>query len=45
MLSGKIYFSGINLMQQLLENEVIIIENNLIIDFENLFWDPQKELN
>jgi len=45
MLSGKIYFSGINLMQQLLENEGIIVENNQIIDFKNLFWDPQKELN
>ncbi|MBT6809105.1 MAG: MGMT family protein [Flavobacteriales bacterium] len=45
MLSGKIHFSGIKLMQQLLENEGIIVENNQIIDFENLFWDPQKELN
>mgnify|MGYP005654639263 CR=1 FL=1 len=30
---------------ELLENEGIIVENNQIIDFENLFWDPQKELN
>jgi len=45
MLSGKIHFSGIKLMQQLLENESIIVENNQIIDFENLFWDPKKELN
>ena len=45
ILSGKIHFHGINLMQQLLENEGAIIQNNQIVNFEALFWDPSKELN
>ena len=45
MLSVKIDFSPIKLMQQFLENEGIILENIQIIDFENSFWHPQKELN
>jgi methylated-DNA-protein-cysteine methyltransferase-like protein len=31
-------------MQQLLENEGIIIENDRIINFNDRFWDPMKEL-
>ena len=45
MLSVKIDFYPIKLMQQFLENEGIILENIQIIDFENSFWHPQKELN
>lgn len=44
MLSGKIHFTGINLMQQLLENEGICVSNNQVKDFDNVFWDPIKEL-
>jgi methylated-DNA-protein-cysteine methyltransferase-like protein len=31
-------------MAQLLENEGIIIEDDQIINFEEKFWDPSKEL-
>jgi hypothetical protein len=31
-------------MAQLLGNEGIIIENDQIINFEEKFWDPAKEL-
>lgn len=44
VLSGKHHFKGSNLMQQLLENENIKVENNTIINFEKLFWDPNIEL-
>lgn len=44
MLSGKIHFTGINLMEQLLENEGICVSNNQVKDFDNVFWDPIKEL-
>ncbi|MCF6296609.1 MAG: MGMT family protein [Flavobacteriaceae bacterium] len=44
ILSGKFHFKGTNLMKQLLENENIKINNNQIVNFENLFWDPIKEL-
>ncbi|AOW08448.1 MGMT family protein [Flavobacterium gilvum] len=44
LLTGKHHFDGTNLMQQLLESEGIIIENNQIINFETVFWEPQAEL-
>ena len=44
LLTGKIHFSGINLMQQLLENEGIVVKENQIRNFETVFWDPAKEL-
>ena len=45
MLTGKIHFSGINLMQQLLENEGIKVIENQIQNFETVFWNPLKELD
>jgi len=44
LLTGKHHFKGTNLMQQLLENEGIKIENNKIVNFNVVFWDPMKEL-
>ena len=44
LLSGKFHFGNSTTMEQLLENEGIIIENDLIINFEEKFWDPGKEL-
>jgi methylated-DNA-protein-cysteine methyltransferase-like protein len=44
LLTGKHHFEGINLMQQLLENEGLTIKNNQIQNFESVFWDPAKEL-
>ena len=44
MLTGKHHFEGVNLMQELLENEGAIIERNQIVNFQDLFWDPSLEL-
>ena len=44
ILTGKHHFSGINLMQQLLENEGIKVKNLQVVYFESLFWDPSKNL-
>ena len=44
MLTGKHHFATPVLMQQLLEKEGIKIENDTVVDFENKFWDPAKEL-
>ena len=44
LLTGKHHFEGTNLMQQLLENEGIIVIENQIQDFEEVFWDPTIEL-
>ena len=41
ILTGKHHFEGTNLMQQLLENEGAIIKNNQIVNFKELFWEPE----
>ena len=45
LLTGKHHFDGTNLMQQLLESEGIKVKDNQILNFEKVFWDPNKELN
>jgi len=44
MLTGKHHFEGSLIMQQLLESEGIKVEEDRIIDFKILFWEPQIEL-
>lgn len=41
LLTGKHHFDGTNLMQQLLESEGVVIENNQIVNFEAVFWEPE----
>ncbi len=45
LLTGKHYFDGTNLMQQLLESEGIVVIKNQILNFDQVFWDPFKELD
>lgn len=45
LLTGKVHFGDPGLMQKLLENEGIEIVNDQIIRFNDLFWDPVKELS
>ena len=45
LLTGKVHFGGHSVMQQLLENEGIRVEDDKIVDFEKIFWDPNTELN
>jgi methylated-DNA-protein-cysteine methyltransferase related protein len=44
LLTGKHHFGNSTTMAQLLENEGILIESDRIINFEEKFWDPEKEL-
>ena len=44
MLSGKAHFGTPKLMEELLLKEKIKVENDTIVDFEKLFWDPVEEL-
>ena len=44
LLTGKHHFEGINLMQELLENEGAIIKDNRIMNLDEMFWDPVEEL-
>lgn len=44
MLTGKHHFGQPDIMQRLLEREGISVENDRILEFDRLFWDPYKEL-
>lgn len=44
ILTGKHHFGGPHLMRQLLENEGIKIDHDQIEGFDEIFWDPVKEL-
>jgi methylated-DNA-protein-cysteine methyltransferase-like protein len=44
LLTGKMHFQGINLMQDLLESEGIRIEGNQVVNMEKYLWDPAKDL-
>lgn len=44
LLTGKIHFGGSNVMQQLLESEGIDVEDDMVVKFNELFWDPSVEL-
>jgi methylated-DNA-protein-cysteine methyltransferase related protein len=45
MLSGKHHFPGKYVMEELLESEGVRVENDLVVDFETLFWDPSLFCN
>lgn len=44
LLTGKHHFRHPGLMQELLESEGIKIEDDRVLNFDFLFWDPNKEL-
>jgi methylated-DNA-protein-cysteine methyltransferase-like protein len=44
LLTGKHHFGAEDLMQQLLENEGIKVEDDKVVDFRKLYWDPSVEL-
>src|SRR5690554_75717 len=43
VLSGKSAFGSLTMMQQLLENESIVVKDDIVVDFKNLFWEPNYE--
>ena len=44
LLSGKHHFGGQDVMKELLQNEGIRVEEDKVVAFQKLFWDPTKEL-
>ncbi len=44
LLTGKQYFGYVDTMRQLLESEGIVIEHDQIQNFDQVFWDPVKEM-
>ncbi|MGI8893858.1 MAG: MGMT family protein [Bacteroidia bacterium] len=44
LLTGKHHFESPTAMQELLELDGVRVENDEVVDFAKLFWDPMKEL-
>lgn len=44
VLTGKNFFETPAIMQELLEKEGIKVIDDQVVDFQKVFWDPQKEL-
>lgn len=44
LLTGKNHFGSPNMMQQLLQNEGVKVEEDQVVNFKALFWDPSVEL-
>jgi methylated-DNA-protein-cysteine methyltransferase-like protein len=44
MLTGKQHFTSPTAMQECLEQEGSRVKNDQVQDFQQLFWDPAKEL-
>jgi methylated-DNA-protein-cysteine methyltransferase related protein len=44
LLTGRHHYNPPEKMQQLLEKEGVKVEDNTVVDFKKLFWDPSKEL-
>ena len=45
ILTGKHHFSGTTLMKNLLESEGVKIQNDRVVNFKKVVWDPTKELD
>jgi len=44
LLTGKMHFSNPNKMQELLENEGMVIKNDQIQNFKDVYWNPSEAL-
>lgn len=44
MLSGKAHFGDESRMQRLLESEGILIKDDQVQNFQDVYWDPESEL-
>ena len=44
LLTGKHHFATPYEMQELLAKEKIKVENDKVVDFKTLYWDPTEEL-
>jgi len=44
ILTGKNHFSSPFKMKKLLEKEGVVIQNDQVINFNEVYWDPTQEL-
>jgi methylated-DNA-protein-cysteine methyltransferase-like protein len=43
LLSGKAAFGSATMMEQLLENEGVEVKDDKVVNFDQLFWNPEYE--
>ena len=43
-LTGRHHFGTPTLMEELLKKEKVLVKEDKIIDYKNVFWDPSTEL-
>jgi len=44
LLTGRLHFDSPSTMQKRLEKEGVQVKKHQVQEFENIFWDPGKEL-
>lgn len=44
LLTGKHHFPGTRVMEQMLEAEGVEVREDRVVNFKDLFWDPNEEL-
>lgn len=44
LLTGKHHFPGSRVMEQMLEAEGVEVREDRVVNFKDLFWDPNEEL-
>ncbi|MFN8135574.1 MAG: MGMT family protein [Bacteroidales bacterium] len=44
LLTGKHHFGAPDMMKQLLENEGVRVVNDQVVNFQEIYWDPSREL-
>jgi methylated-DNA-protein-cysteine methyltransferase-like protein len=44
LLTGKHHFGAPDLMKQLLESEGITVVDDQVVNFNEIYWDPSREL-
>jgi methylated-DNA-protein-cysteine methyltransferase related protein len=45
LLTGKFHFKTPTTMQELLEKEGVQVKNDKVVNFKEIFWDPNTELS
>ncbi len=45
LLTGKMHFESPTKMEELLQDEGVVVEQDQIVNFKEVFWDPMIELN
>ncbi len=44
LLTGKFHFNPPEFMQQCLEKEGVLVKNDKVVNFKQVFWDPMTEI-